>query len=45
VVLFWFMLTRAQDYAHQQPSLTAQTLGRLEFTAGAPARKGKRSGV
>jgi transposase len=27
-VLFWCMLTRGQDYAHQQPSLTAQKLRR-----------------
>jgi transposase len=44
-VLFWCMLTRGQDYAHQQPSLTAQKLRRLELTAGAPVRKGKPSGV
>jgi transposase len=45
VVLFWCMLTRGQDYAHQQPSLTAQKLRRLEIAAGAPTRKGKPSGV
>jgi transposase len=39
------MLTREQDYAHQQPSLTAQKLRRLELAAGAPTRKGKPSGV
>jgi transposase len=39
------MLTRGQDYAHQQPSLTAQKLRRLEIAAGAPPRKGKPSGV
>jgi transposase len=44
-VLFWCMLTRDQDYAHQQPSLTNKKLRRLELTAGAPARKGKPSGV
>src|SRR5512142_1126671 len=27
-ILFWCMLTREQDYAHQQPSLTAQKLRR-----------------
>jgi transposase len=43
--LFWCMLTRGQDYAHQQPSLTAKKLRRLELTAGAPVRKGKPSGV
>jgi hypothetical protein len=39
------MLTREEDYAHQQPSLTAQKLRRLEVTAGAPTRKGKQTGV
>ena len=39
------MLSRGQDYAHQQPSLTAQKLRRLELAAGAPVRKGKPSGV
>lgn len=44
-VLFWCMLQRGQDYAHQQPSLTAQKMRRLEIAAGAPVRKGKPSGV
>jgi hypothetical protein len=35
-ILFWCMLTRAEDYAHQQPSLTRKKLRRLEITAGAP---------
>src|SRR6201997_2026682 len=35
-VLFWCMLTRDQDYAHQQPSLTRKKLRRLEIAAGAP---------
>jgi transposase len=35
-VLFWCMLTRREDYAHQQPSLTKRKLRRLELTAGAP---------
>jgi hypothetical protein len=30
------MLTRGEDYAHQQPSLTRKKLRRLEITAGAP---------
>jgi len=34
--LCWCMLTRGEDYAHQQPSLTRQKLRRLELTAGAP---------
>jgi transposase len=44
-ILFWCMLSRDQDYAHQQPSLTNKKLRRLELTAGAPTRKGKPSGV
>jgi transposase len=35
-VLFWCMLTRGEDYAHQQPSLTKKKLRRLQITAGAP---------
>src|SRR3954471_17477089 len=35
-ILFWCMLTRREDYAHQQPSLTRKKLRRLEITAGAP---------
>ena len=30
------MLTRREDYAHQQPSLTNKKLRRLQITAGAP---------
>ena len=44
-VLFYCMLTREEDYAHQQPSLTELKLRRLEVAAGAPTRKGKPSGV
>jgi transposase len=40
-VLFWHLLTREQDYAFGQPSLTRQKIRRLEFAAGAPARKGQ----
>jgi transposase len=43
--LFWCLLSRGQDYAHQQPSLTAQKLRRLELAAGAPTVKGKQTGV
>jgi transposase len=35
-VLFWCMLARGEDYAHQQPSLTKKKLRQLEITAGAP---------
>src|SRR4051812_28943644 len=34
-VVFWCMLKRREDYAHQQPSLTTKKLRRLELTAGA----------
>jgi transposase len=44
-VLFYCMLTRDEDYAHQQPSLTAQKLRRLEVRAGAPTLEGKPTGV
>jgi transposase len=44
-ILFWCMLTRGEDYAHQQPSLTAKKLRLLEITAGAPTLKGKPTGV
>jgi transposase len=43
--LFWCLLTREQDYAHQQPSLTAKKLRRVEITAGAPTLKGQQTGV
>ena len=39
-VLFWCMLTRGEDYAHQHPSLTSKKLRRLELTAGAPRHHG-----
>ena len=35
-VLFWCMLTRGEDYAHQHPSLTNRKLRQLQLTAGAP---------
>jgi transposase len=44
-VLFWCLLSRGEDYAHQQPSLTAKKLRLLEITAGAPTLKGKPTGV
>ena len=44
-VLFWCLLARGEDYAHQQPSLTANKLRLLEITAGAPTLKGKRTGL
>ena len=44
-VLFWCLLTRGEDYAHQQPSLTAKKLRLLEIRAGAPTLKGKPTGT
>ncbi len=44
-VLFWCMLTRSEDYAHQQPSLTKKKLRRLEITAGAPKYAKGASGI
>ena len=43
-VLFWCMLTRGEDYAHQQPTLTNKKLRRLELTAGAPKNTRKAAG-
>jgi transposase len=43
--LFWCLLTRGEDYAHQQPSLTAKKMRLLEIRAGAPTLKGKRTGT
>jgi transposase len=44
-VLFWCMLTRGEDYAHQQPSLTARKLRRLEITAGAKKNTRSAAGI
>jgi transposase len=37
--LFWCLLTREEDYAYAQPSLTKKKLRRLELTAGAERGK------
>ena len=37
--LFWCLLTREEDYAYAQPSLTKKKLRRLELTAGAARGK------
>ena len=42
--LFWCLLTRDEDYAYAQPSLTKKKLRRLEITAGAPTLQRQRSG-
>jgi Transposase IS116/IS110/IS902 family len=44
-VLFWCMLTRGEDYAHQQPSLTRKKLRRLEITAGARKNTRRAAGI
>jgi transposase len=44
-VLFWCLLSRGEDYAHQQPSLTAKKLRLLEIRAGAPTLKGTNTGT
>jgi hypothetical protein len=44
-VLFWCMLTRGEDYAHQQPTLTKKKLRQLELTAGAPKHARTRTGA
>ena len=44
-VLFWCMLTRGEDYAHQQPSLTRKKLRRLEITAGARKNTRRSAGI
>ena len=44
-VLFWCMLTRSEDYAHQQPSLTRKKLRRLEITAGAKKNTKRAAGT
>src|SRR3954452_24209899 len=40
--LFWCLLTRGEDYAFAQPSLTKKKMRRLELTAGAPRYRGGR---
>jgi transposase len=43
--LFWCLLSRGEDYSHQQPSLTAKKLRLLEIRTGAPTLKGKPTGT
>ena len=40
--LFWCLLTRGEDYAYAQPSLTKKKMRRLEITAGAERWQGAR---
>ncbi len=43
--LFWCLLTREEDYAYQQPSLTRKKLRRLEITAGAKRYTREAAGI
>lgn len=43
--LFWCLLTRGEDYAYQQPSLTRKKLRRLQIAAGAERYTPKASGI
>jgi hypothetical protein len=43
--LHWCLLTREEDYAYAQPSLTRKKLHRLELSAGAGSQRGKKSGL
>ena len=43
--LFWCLLTREEDYAYQQPSLTRKKLRRLEITAGAKRYTPEAAGI
>ena len=42
---FWCLLTREQDYAYAQPSLTRKKLRRLELTAGARRYASEAAGI
>jgi transposase len=44
-VLFWCLLSRGEDYAHQQPSLTAKKLRLLEIRAGVQTLKATNTGT
>jgi transposase len=44
-VLFWCMLKRGEDYAHQRPALTKKKLRELELTAGAKPRTKAAAGI
>ena len=43
--LFWCLLTRDENYAHAQPSLTAKKIRRLELMAGAKRYERSANGV
>jgi hypothetical protein len=44
-VLLWCLLSRSEDYAHQQPSLTAKKLRLLEIRAGTKTLMGTNTGL
>jgi hypothetical protein len=44
-VLFWCMLTRSEDYAHQRAALTKKKQRQLELTAGAKPRTKAAAGI
>jgi hypothetical protein len=44
-VVFWCMLRRGEDYAHQRPALTKRKLRELELTAGAKPRTKAAAGI
>ena len=44
-ILFWCMLSRGEDYAHQRPALTKKKLRELELTAGAKPRTRAAAGI
>jgi transposase len=44
-VLFWCMLTRGEDYAHQRPALNKKKQRQLELTAGAKPRTKAAAGI
>jgi transposase len=44
-ILFWCMLRRGEDYAHQRPALTKKKLRQLELTAGAKPCRGHSTGI
>lgn len=39
-VLFWYLLTHGEDYAHAMPVATNKKLRKVELTAGSPRRYG-----
>jgi hypothetical protein len=43
--LFWCLLTRDENYAHAQPSLTTKKLRKLELIAGAKRLDGSAAGI